>query len=122
MTFEDLKELYLKKKAELGNDAYQHISAILKEAKKRHKTDWEKKPTSGGDHEQSWRAFKGKNMEKLILYIIQDSVEAIGLNIVSGKVLNALKQLATNLPRLKGNCALITVNMECIYPMSIWYL
>jgi len=42
----------------------------LKKAKVLHKRDWKKNPTAGGDHEQSWRAFKGKNMEKLILFII----------------------------------------------------
>ncbi|MCS7012446.1 MAG: hypothetical protein RML35_04145 [Chloroherpetonaceae bacterium] len=120
MTFEDLKELYLKKKAELGNDAYQHISAILKEAKKRHKTDWEKKPTSGGDHEQSWRAFKGKNMEKLILYIIQDSVEAIGLNIVSGNSLERAKTISDELAQIKRKLCIDYGEQECTCPMSIW--
>jgi type II restriction enzyme len=69
MTFEDLKKLYLKKKAVVGEEAYKYVSQILKEAKVLHKRDWKKNPTAGGDHEQSWRAFKGKNMEKLILFI-----------------------------------------------------
>ena len=42
-----------------------------------HKTDFiEIKPD--GDHEQSWRAFKGKNLEKLIIHIIVDEVKALG--------------------------------------------
>lgn len=70
MKFEDLKKLYLKKKATVGEEAYKYVSQILKKAKVLHKRDWKKNPTAGGDHEQSWRAFKGKNMEKLILFII----------------------------------------------------
>jgi type II restriction enzyme len=69
MKFEDLKKLYLKKKATVGEEAYKYVSQILKKAKVLHKRDWKKNPTAGGDHEQSWRAFKGKNMEKLILFI-----------------------------------------------------
>lgn len=101
MTCEDLKALYLKKKAKFGDDAYKHISAILKEAKRLHKRDWQNKPTLGGDHEQSWRAFKGKNMEKLILYIIQDSVEAMGLKIVSGNSLERAKRISGELSQIK---------------------
>jgi type II restriction enzyme len=53
----------------VGEEAYKYVSQILKEAKVLHKRDWKKNPTAGGDHEQSWRVFKGKNMEKLILFI-----------------------------------------------------
>jgi type II restriction enzyme len=28
------------------------------------------------DHEQSWRAFKGKSLEKLIEYIITDEIKS----------------------------------------------
>ncbi|MCS6820553.1 MAG: hypothetical protein NZ551_01655 [Microscillaceae bacterium] len=31
------------------------------------------------DQEQSWRAFKGKNLEKLIEYIITDEIQSLGL-------------------------------------------
>ena len=65
MKFEDLKELYLQKKEQFRADTYKHISQLLKEAKEFHKKDWSKHPTPNRDHEQSWRAFKGKNLEKL---------------------------------------------------------
>ncbi|MCX8070382.1 MAG: BsaWI family type II restriction enzyme, partial [Thermodesulfovibrionales bacterium] len=39
------------------------------------------------DHEQSWRAFKGKNLEKLVIHIIKDEVEELGLKIVEGNTL-----------------------------------
>jgi type II restriction enzyme len=70
MKFEDLKRLYLKKKTQLGSETYKHISELLEEAKEIHKKDWSKKPTPNGDHEQSWRAFKGKNLEKLVQKVI----------------------------------------------------
>jgi len=75
--FEDLKRLYLEMHERLGADAYKHISQLLREAKKSHKKDWLKNPTAGGDHEQSWRAFKGKNLEKLVQYIITEEIESL---------------------------------------------
>ncbi|MFQ3599649.1 MAG: BsaWI family type II restriction enzyme [Chloroherpetonaceae bacterium] len=101
MTFEDLKQLYLKKKASVGQEAYKFISQILKDAKSIHKRDWKKKPTARGDHEQSWRAFKGKNMEKLILYIVEDTVEEMGLKIISGNRLERAKRISDELAEVK---------------------
>ena len=63
MTFKDLVDLYEKRKEKFGVEAYKHISELLREAKEIHKKDWLKNPTPGKDHEQSWRAFKGKNLE-----------------------------------------------------------
>jgi len=97
MKFEDLVKIYEEKKKKCGIDAYKHISEILKEAKIMHKKDWQKTPTANGDHEQSWRAFKGKNLEKLIVHIISDEVKALGLKIVDGNALERTK--AENLPR-----------------------
>jgi type II restriction enzyme len=39
------------------------------------------------DHEQSWRAFKGKNLEKLVVHILTDEVRDRGLKICSGNTL-----------------------------------
>jgi type II restriction enzyme len=39
------------------------------------------------DHEQSWRAFKGKNLEKLIVLILTDEIHALGLKVTSGTTL-----------------------------------
>ncbi|GFP27292.1 hypothetical protein [Candidatus Hakubella thermalkaliphila] len=74
MKFEDLKKLYLGKKEQLGAETYKRISELLKEAKEIHKRDWLKHPTPNGDHEQSWRAFKGKNFT-LLLSSISSSVK-----------------------------------------------
>jgi type II restriction enzyme len=97
MRFEDLVKIYEGKKKKCGPETYRHISEVLKEAKIQHKKDWLKSPTKNGDHEQSWRAFKGKNLEKLIVHIIEDEVKALGLNIVGGNTLELTK--AENLPK-----------------------
>jgi len=97
MKFEELVKIYEEKKKKLGINAYKHISEILKEAKIMHKKDWQKNPTENNDHEQSWRAFKGKNLEKLIVYIISDEVDALGLKIIDGNALERTK--AENLPK-----------------------
>lgn len=82
MTIRDLIKIYELKKKKYGLQAYRYISNVLREAKEQHKRDFK-----GDDHEQSWRAFKGKNLEKLIEYIITDEVRALGLEVVNGNSL-----------------------------------
>lgn len=106
MEFEDLKMLYVKKRKKLGIDTYKHISELLKEAKIIHKKDWLKHPTPSGDHEQSWRAFKGKNLEKLVQYIITEEVEELGLKVVNGNKLERSKSLPMELSQVKRNLAI----------------
>jgi type II restriction enzyme len=93
LIFQDLIKLYEKKKALYGIETYRHISELLDEAKELHKKDWMQNPTPDNDHEQSWRAFKGKNLEKLVVYIIKDEVESLGLEIVDG---NKLERTSSN--------------------------
>jgi type II restriction enzyme len=101
MTYQDLLKLYEQKKKKYGIDAYKHISELLKKAKEIHKHDWLNNPTPNKDHEQSWRAFKGKNLEKLVIHIMKDEVESLGLKIVEGNTLertnssNLSKELST---------------------------
>lgn len=106
MNFEDLKKLYIEKRKELGPDAYKHISELLREAKELHKQDWLKHPTPSGDHEQSWRAFKGKNLEKLVQYIITEEVEDLGLKVVNGNRLEKTTRLPMELSQVKRNLAI----------------
>jgi len=106
MKFEDLEKLYMEKKKQYGTETYKHISEILEEAKEIHKTDWLKHPTPNGDHEQSWRAFKGKNLEKLIQYIITDEVEELGLKVVNGNKLEKTTNLSRELSQVKRNLAI----------------
>ena len=93
MTIEDLISLYEEKKKVVGNNAYRFISKILQYAKEQHKQDF-----IGNDHEQSWRAFKGKNLEKLIEHIIVDEVRNLGLDVINGNSLERTN--GANLPKL----------------------
>ena len=106
MKFEDLKKLYLQKEKQYGVDTYKYVSQILKEAKVFHKKDWLKNPTPKGDHEQSWRAFKGKSLEKLIQYIITEEVEDLGLKVINGNKLEKTKKLSLELSKIKRNLAI----------------
>lgn len=105
MTFKNLLELYEDKKKKFGINTYKHISELLKEAKEIHKHDWLKNPTPNKDHEQSWRAFKGKNLEKLVIHIIKDEVESLGLKIVEGNTLERTNSsnLSKELSSVKRN-------------------
>ena len=100
MTIQDLIKIYDTKKKKHGAEAYRHISNVLKEAKEQHKKDFK-----GDDHEQSWRAFKGKNLEKLIEYIITDEVNALGLQVVNGNSLERINgsNLSKELSLVKRN-------------------
>jgi len=105
MKIRDLIRLYEEKKKVYGDDVYKRISELFREAKELHHNDWLKNPTESRDHEQSWRAFKGKNLEKLILHIIRSEVENLGLTIVEGNVLERTKSenLSYELSSVKRN-------------------
>ena len=105
MTIQDLIKIYDTKKKKYGIEAYRHISNVLKEAKEQHGKDF-----TGDDHEQSWRAFKGKNLEKLIEYIITDEVNALGLQVVNG---NSLER--TNGSNLSKELSVVKRNLTVDY-------
>ena len=105
MIFEDLVRLYDEKKRKFGIETYKHVSELLREAKELHRKDFLRHPTPQGDHEQSWRSFKGKNLEKLIAYIIRDEVETLSLKLVDGNTLDRTKteNLSRELSTVKRN-------------------
>ena len=105
MTIQDLIKIYDTKKKKYGIEAYRHISNVLKEAKEQHGKDF-----TGDDHEQSWRAFKGKNLEKLIEYIITDEVHALNLQVVNG---NSLER--TNGSNLSKELSVVKRNLTVDY-------
>jgi type II restriction enzyme len=105
MTINDLIKIYETKKKKYGMQTYRYISSVLKEAKEEHKKDF-----NGNDHEQSWRAFKGKNLEKLIEYIITDEVRALTLQVVNG---NRLER--TNGANLSKELSLVKRNLIVDY-------
>lgn len=105
MTIKDLIILYEQKKEKYGKEAYRHISNLLREAKSQHQKDF-----YGDDHEQSWRAFKGKNLEKLIEYIITDEVRSLGLDVANGNYLER-----TNGENLSKELGLVKRNLLIDY-------
>ena len=113
MKFEDLVDLYKIKKKKYGGLAYEHISTILKDAKQQHFKDFLESKTAQKaidegrtpDHEQSWRAFKGKNLEKLIEYILVDEIRDLGLDVINGNSLERTtgNNLSESLSTIKRN-------------------
>lgn len=105
MKIKDIINLYESKKKLYGDKTFCHISELLSEVKEIHHNDWLKNPTPSGDHEQSWRAFKGKNYEKIVLYIIRKEIESLGLKIIDGNRLERTmtKNLPPDLNRVKRN-------------------
>jgi len=100
MNIDDLIKIYEEEKVKYGDDVFRHISKIFEKAKETHR-----KAFKLTDHEQSWRAFKGKNLEKLVLYIIKDQVELLGMRVISGNMLErtALKNLSNEFSEVKRN-------------------
>lgn len=118
MRLADLILLYEEMKNKYSLDAYKHISELLRIAKEFHKKDFLEGATAKAaiadgrtpDHEQSWRAFKGKNLEGVIMHIIRDEVQTLGLSIVSGNVLER-----TNQNRLSRELSLVKRNLLVDY-------
>jgi type II restriction enzyme len=112
MTVDDLLVIYEEKKNIYAEQTYRQISNILAEAKVIHEKDFQ-----GDDHEQSWRAFKGKNLERLIEYIIKDQIEALGLKIINGASLER-----TEVAKLSKNLGLVKRNLLVDYGEFGMYL
>ena len=86
-TFSHLLQIYWQYEKKYKENTYKYLSKILNSAKSEHKKFFQ-----GNDHEQSWRAFKGKNLEKLIVHILENQVESLGLKIVNGNTLERTKE------------------------------
>ena len=99
-TIDDVIKLFEKERAMRGVEAYRYVSKILKEAKELHRQHF--LSTGKIDHEQSWRAFKGKNLERLLSYILLKEVRTLGLDMISGNVLTS-NQLSPLFDRVKRN-------------------
>ena len=92
MDIEELKKLYLEKKEEIGVDVYKHISELFSEAKEIHREFYLNRPDvkeaiakgKRVNPDQSWRAFKGKNLEKLLAFMIEEEVKSLGLKLWPG--------------------------------------
>lgn len=97
-----------------GAEAYRYISELLQEAKKYHQEDYVRK-NPDGDAEQSWRAFKGKNLEKLVFHIIKKSIEEIGLKIINGNEITG-SALDEKLSKVKRNVLIDYGEYGCHLP------
>jgi len=111
-----LINVYEKFRKKYGKQTYLHIGEIFEEAKRLHKENWLKNPTKKGDHEQSWRAYKGKNFEKLIVHIIEDSVKDLGLEIINGNELERKNKLPKDLSTIKRNILVDFGEFGCHMP------
>ncbi len=105
MKSDDLLKMYQEIKQQYQGEAYKQISTLLAKAKQAHYQDWLMNPTPNRDHEQSWRAFKGKNFEKLVQHIITEEVKDLGLRVVNGNQLERSIHLSKELSRVKRNVA-----------------
>lgn len=105
MTYKDIISVYENKKKIYKKDTYKYISKLLKEIKEIYIQDALSRGIT--DTEQSWRAFKGKNLEKLIEHIIKDEIEKLNLSIINGNILEHNKYSDNNkLDLLKRNLAI----------------
>jgi len=113
MNIDDLIRIYDKKRERYGAEAYRHISNVLREAKEQHEREF-----GGVDHEQSWRAFKGKNLEKLIKHVIIDEVRELGLEVVNGNTIERTnsRNLPKDLSRVKRNLLVDYGEFGCHLP------
>ena len=114
MNFNDLKSMYLEE-ARTNPDAHNSISEFFERVKAKHAQDYlRRKP--GGDAGQSWRAWKGKNFEKLVLFIIEQQIKVVGqLKAISGAALE--KELTDErLSRIKRNIVVDFGELGCFVP------
>lgn len=111
MELKDLIEMYEVKKRRYGEDAYLYISEIFEEARERYKKEYLVSPKAQKvrakgkvpDAEQSWKAFKGKNFEKLIWHAIDGKLHSdLGLRCIQGQQLSK-KKLSEELGRVYRN-------------------
>lgn len=105
MKFDDLREMYNQVLLAEGEEAYRSVSQLLQNAKEQHKQDFLRERPDG-DHEQSWRAFKGKNFEKLIQHIITEPFEAFGMKVINGNKLERSVSLPYELKMIKRKLAI----------------
>jgi len=111
MKLNDLIRIYEAKKRQYGDKAYLHVSEIFEEARERYKSEYLSSPRAARlraqgktpDAEQSWKPFKGANFEKLVLYIIRQEVESLGLRCIFGDRLLRPKNLSAELSAVYRN-------------------
>jgi type II restriction enzyme len=100
MKFEDLKKMYLQKRKENLNN-FNFVSTMFYDIKGKYKKDALK---GGKDPNMSWNSWSGKNLQKLITFIVKDfiqsSIENVG--ITNDNELSK-KKLCKELDRVRRN-------------------
>ena len=71
----DFVDLYI----ELGGVHYELIPRLLETAREKHRDGFDPEK----DFEQSWRSVKGRGLEKVIAYILEHQLEAMGLELAN---------------------------------------
>ena len=104
-TCEDVKNLYKEMERTKGAEAYKYISEVFEQAKGPHKENFLRRNPEG-NHEQSWHRFKGSCFEKLLQYIIIESIEKLKLNVINGDKLERSRRLSQQLDTVKRNLAI----------------
>lgn len=123
-TFHHLIDLYNDYSTRYQHETYKHVSSILQEAKHLHKeyffrSDAVQTRLGKGetvDHEQSWRAFKGKNLEKLIEHLIKEECQKLGVTVINGNRLERSKHLTPELQQVKDNLTITYQNGDTHLP------
>ena len=111
MKLDDLIAMYEDKRKLYADQTYLHVSEIFEEARDRYKNEYLSSPRAARlraqgktpDAEQAWKPFKGANFEKLVLYIIGQEVESMGLRCVFGDRLLRPKNLSAELSAVYRN-------------------
>ncbi len=112
--FDVVKEMWLER-SKNNPDAHNYISDFFAAVKEKHRADFlQRKPN--GDHGQSWRSWKGKNFEKLVLFIVEQQIQVIGqLKAIPGSELE--KELKDErLSRIKRNIVVDFGVVGCFVP------
>ena len=85
-SFEDVKKLYNEMELTRGKETYRYVSEVFEKLEGPYKEDFLKRNPKGSAS-QSWVKFKGDAFEKLLQYIITESIEELGLKVVNGNKL-----------------------------------
>jgi len=122
MKLKDLIEMYEDKRRQHGDKAYLYISEIFEEAREKYKQEYlisakaQKLRAEGKspDAEQSWKAFKGKNFEKLIWHAMDDEFQSLlnlrcvpGASLTKRRLSEELGQVYYNLTIRYGKWSLL---------------
>ena len=115
MDFDGLVRLYDERK-KVNPRAYEDISSIFDEIYPIYE-DWARNTKKVNDVGQSWRAWKGKNFEKLVFHVVIDLLTSnrLPVKLVRGDKLEK-EQTDTELSRVKRNILIDFGKQGCFVP------